>query len=646
MTNHLWKPSKKRIESTLLAKFMHTTGVGFAKDEYDYDTLWRHSVSDSKIFWQQVWEFCDIIGQPSQPAIKFESDIRKTRFFPNGTVNYAENLLRHSGDDNAIIFHGEDGSQRNWSWNTLQEMVASIQSVLIDEGVGNGDHVGAVVANTPETVAAMLATASIGAVWSSCSPDFGTKGVLDRLTQISPKMLFVTDGYYYNGRWYNTLHKATEVYAGIPSLKRLIILPYDGQKEIVDCPPKAIKFNDIISSSLGQKLKFQRVSFNSPLFIVFSSGTTGLPKCMVHSVGGTLIQHLKEHKLHCDLQPGDRMMFFTTCGWMMWNWLVSSLASKVTLVLYDGSPLYTSGYRLTEIVEKEKVTHFGSSAKYYDSCAKLSIKPANKFDLKALRAVLSTGSPLSPESYEYIYGSWKSDICLSSISGGTDILGCFAGGCPVAPVYSGECQKRMLGMDVHIYDENGRSILGEPGELVCISPHPSMPTKFINDESGQKYYKAYFDRFENVWTHGDWAELTENKGVIFHGRSDATLNVAGVRIGTSEIYRPVEKIDEILEALIIEYNKRDQNKLVLFVKLRESIQLSEDLKLKIQSEIRTHASPRHVPADIIAVADIPKTKSGKIVELAVRSVVHGMPVKNASSLANPEALDHFKNVID
>lgn len=645
MKSPIWQPSKARADSTLLAEFMRRIDVGVAGNQLDYDQLWQYSISNPEKFWSQVWEFCGIKGEQGHQVFlpSPHRDPREARFFPDGRLNYAENLLKTDhGNRDALIFYGEDGCHRRWNWHQLQSKVAHIQLQLKKEGIQKGDHIGAIVANTPEAVAAMLATVSLGAVWSSCSPDFGVNGIRDRFEQINPKLLFSTDGYFYNGRWYDCLPKAEAARLAMKSVRQLIVLPYSGTECRGQLPIDAIEFGRLQSLA---KPEFARVNFNDPLFVMFSSGTTGLPKCMVHGVGGTLIQHLKEHKLHCDIRPNDRLMFFTTCGWMMWNWMISAFASEASLVLYDGSPMHPNLERLPEIIEKESVTHFGCSAKYVDTCSKAGMAPAKSRDLSFLRTILTTGSPLSNESFDYIYSDWKSELCLSSISGGTDILGCFVGGCPIEPVFSGECQRRMLGMDVHIFDENGVAINGEPGELVCVSPHPSMPTKFFNDADGEKYHKAYFDKFPNVWTHGDWAELTENGGVIFYGRSDATLNVAGVRIGTSEIYRPVERVKEVVEALVIEHRHEGSSELILFVRLRDKVTLSNMLKEKIRSEIKISASPRHVPARIVAVPDIPRTNSGKIVELAVRDLVHGIPVKNKSALANPDALNFFLNVL-
>ncbi|MFQ5439211.1 MAG: acetoacetate--CoA ligase [Paracoccaceae bacterium] len=480
------------------------------------------------------------------------------------------------------------------------------------------------------------------AVWSSGSPDFGINGILDRFGQIEPVVLFCAEGYDYNGKNHSSLEVAAELAARVPTIRRIVVLPHlDDALDLKPAGDKAVRLADYVAPFAPREPEFARVGFNEPLYIMFSSGTTGLPKCIVHSVGGTLVQHLKEHMLHCDEKPGERLMYFTTLGWMMWNWQVSALAAGVTLVQYDGSPFFPDGNRLLDIAAAEKVTHFGTSAKFVDACAKAGINPAKSHDLGAMRSILSTGSPLAPEGFEYIYRDWKADLCLSSIAGGTDIIACFVGGSPVDPVHSGTCQKRMLGMDVAVFDDAGKPLEGEPGELVCRNAHPSMPAGFWNDADGSRYHAAYFARFDNVWHHGDWVELTPEGGMIFYGRSDATLNPGGVRIGTAEIYRQVERLDEVLEALVIGQAWHGDVRVVLFVRLRAGVSLSDALVKHIKTEIRKNASPRHVPAKVIAVADIPRTKSGKITELAVRDVVHGRAVRNAHALANPEALELF-----
>ena len=644
MAAKLWEPEPERADATLIKRFMERIGRGIIDGRPDYDALWRYSVDNPSEFWSSLWDFCGVIGDRGKRTMVSADNLMDVRFFPDSRLNYAENLLRDRENDSAIVFHGESGIRRTLSHKTLRDQVARLQNSLRQDGIGAGDMVSGIVPNMPEAASAMLATASLGAVWSSCSPDFGVNGILDRFGQIRPKVLFCSDGYDYNGKWFDTISDARILAEKIPSIERIVVLPYSGGRIDASSAGKlGVALDDYLGASEGGEPTFSRLNFRSPLFVMFSSGTTGLPKCIVHSIGGTLLQHLKEHQLQCDLRAGDRLMYFSTTGWMMWNWMVSALATGATIVLYDGSPFRPDGYRLSEIARHEGLTHFGASAKYFDSCAKSAIRPACRGQFPDLRTILSTGSPLSPEGFEYVYDNWKKDVCLSSIAGGTDIIGCFVGGSPVSPVYRGECQKRHLGMDVQVFDENAKPLEGRPGELVCASAHPSMPTGFFDDPGDLKYREAYFERFEGVWHHGDWVELTAEKGLIFYGRSDATLNPGGVRIGTAEIYRPVERIDDVLEALVIGRKTGYDTEIVLFVKLRDGVTLSEGLSQRIRSEIRNSASPRHVPSKIIEVADIPRTKSGKIVELAVANVVNGLPVKNVHALANPDALQLFYN---
>ena len=642
MDTLLWEPSRVRAESTLIADFMGRPEIAGAVGNLDYDALWNYSIENPGPFWRAVWDFSGTVGDPGPIDYIPADDIRDSRFFPDASLNYAENLLRRRDDAPAVIFHSECGERRCLTWEELNSLVGRLQRSMREDGIGAGDRVAGIVANTPETVAAMIAAASLGAVWSSCSPDFGINGVMDRFGQIEPKLLFCTAAYRYGGKTFRALPTAVEVANRIPSIRRVVTLPY---AESVDAPAEGnMGFAEYLGGQEPARPEFTRVGFRSPLFIMYSSGTTGLPKCIVHSVGGAVLQHLKEHKLQGDIKPGDRVMYATTCGWMMWNWLVSALASEATIVLYDGSPMHPDATRLPDIASAEGVTHFGASAKYFDACAKAGLAPQTQCDLGALRVVYSTGSPLSPESFDYIYEQWKSDVCLSSIAGGTDILGCFVGASPISPVYRGQCQKRHLGMDVRVCDADGNSLLGETGELVCASAHPSMPTGFFKDHDGTKYDDAYFSRYPGVWHHGDWVRLTETGGMVFFGRSDATLNPGGVRIGTAEIYRPVEQFSEVLEALAIGLNAGSDVEIVLFLRLRDGTALTDELISDIRRAVRENASPRHVPARIFAVSDIPRTKSGKIVELAVRNVVNGMPVKNIEALANPEALEEFKNL--
>jgi acetoacetyl-CoA synthetase len=521
-------------------------------------------------------------------------------------------------------------------------------------GIGKGDRVAAFMPNMPETVVAMLAASSLGAVWTSCSPDFGTQGVLDRFGQVEPKLLIACDGYLYNGKAVNTLSRVAECVAGLPSVQRVVIVPYlheattdPGTLLDVSSVPRAQLVDDWVSEFAANTISYTRVGFNDPLYIMYSSGTTGVPKCIVHGVGGTLLKHLEEHILQCDVKPQDRVFFFTTCGWMMWNWLVSALAANATLVLFDGSPFLGRGNILFDYIAAEDATHFGAGAKFYESLAKIKCDPAHTHKLDNLRAVMSTGSPLSPEGFDYIYTHIKSDVCLSSISGGTDIIGCFVGGVPVLPVYRGEIQTRMLGMAVDAWDDEGKPIRNDKGELVCTKPFPSMPIGFWNDPDGSRYRGAYFEHFPNVWTHGDYVEITERGGMIIYGRSDAVLNPGGVRIGTAEIYRQVEKVEEVLESVVIGQDwppdKPGDVRVVLFVRLAEGKTLDVELEKRIKETIRASTTPRHVPAKVLQVADVPRTKSGKIVELAVRNVVHGRPIKNKEALANPDALALYAN---
>ena len=645
MTQQLWAPSQERIRSTLLSRFMKQVGEQQHKTFADYDAFWQWSVDEPEVLWDAIWDFCGVVGERSDEVLRNKEDLFKSEFFPGATLNYAENLLNGAQSEPVLILRHESGKRREITRQELCEQVSRLQQALRDLGVKKGDSVAGYLPNIPETAAAMLATTSLGAVWSSCSPDFGVNGLKDRFGQIEPKVLFTADGYTYNGKSFDSLRAMAELGAHIGSVTKIVVIPFLNEKPVIDIlAEKGVLLADLCAGYTEKPLVFTPVGFRDPLFILFSSGTTGLPKCFVHTVGGTLLHHLKEHQLQCDIKPQDRLLYFTTCGWAMWNWQVSALASGATLVLYEGSPTYPNAYSLPDIVAEEKVTHFGTSAKYLDACSKQDVKPIETHDFSLLRTIMSTGSPLSAEGFHYVYEAWKKDVCLSSISGGTDIIGCFVGGNPIGPVYAGQCQKRHLGMDVQVYNSDGQSIIGEPGELVCLSPHPGMPLGFLNDPDNKRYFDAYFARFNNVWCHSDWVELTLEKGMIFFGRSDATLNPGGVRIGTAEIYRQVEGIEDILEAVVIGQDWDNDVRVVLFVRLKEGSQLTDSLVQRVKSEIRTNATPRHVPAKILVVPDIPRTHSGKITELAVRDVVHGRPVKNVESLANPQALEHFKNL--
>lgn len=646
MNTPLWRPSPERIAQANMTRFMGEAGSRWEVSLPDYASLYRWSVERPEQFWRSMWEFGGIMSETVGERVIADSDrMPGARFFPEARLNFAENLLRRDDGADALVFWGEDQVRRRISHAELYATVSRLVQALKAEGVGPGDRVAGYLPNMPETIIGMLAATAIGAVWSSCSPDFGVKGVLDRFGQIEPKVLLLADGYYYNGKAFDCLGKAREILKSLPSVRRTVVVPYTRAAPDLDGLPNATMLADLIHPYKGTAIAFARLAFDHPLYIMYSSGTTGVPKCIVHGAGGTLIQHLKEHLLHCDVKPGDRVFYFTTCGWMMWNWLASGLAAGATLLLYDGSPFHPSGNILFDFADAEDMTLFGTSAKWIDACSKAGLEPARTHRLETVRAMTSTGSPLAPESFDYVYAKIKSDLCLSSISGGTDIVSCFVLGNPVGPVWRGEIQMRGLGMAVEIFDDSGKAApVGEKGELVCTKPFPSMPIRFWNDPDGVKYHSAYFARFAGVWCHGDYAALTEHGGVVIYGRSDAVLNPGGVRIGTAEIYRQVEQIPEVLEALVIGQDWDSDVRVVLFVKLREGTPLDDGLAKRINKQIRDNASPRHVPGKIVQVADIPRTKSGKIVELAVRDVVHGRPIKNAEALANPEALELYRDL--
>jgi acetoacetyl-CoA synthetase len=638
----LWEPTAEQIESANMTRFMKhiqkTYDVSFA----DYDALYQWSIDHPKEFWKEVWEFCGIVGDMDEKTIALLPKIFAINtFFSKSKLNYAENLLKRSGPEDAIVFWGENQVKRRISFDQLRQEVAQVASALKQQGVQKGDRVAGYLPNLPETVIAMLATTSLGAIWSSCSPDFGVQGVLDRLAQIEPKVLFTTIDYYFKGKVIDTQSKVKEIVGNLPSVQKTVIIDYAGTPNTQI--PNSIGYKEFIHNH-SQELTFERVSFQHPLFIMYSSGTTGTPKCIVHGHGGTLIQHLKEHQLHCNIKADDRVFYFTTCGWMMWNWLVSSLASQATLVLYDGNPLFPSWRALFDLAEQERVTFFGISAKYIDTLRKEDAHPKDTHDLSYLRTIASTGSPLMAEGFDYVYEEIAPHVNLASISGGTDIISCFALGNPIRPVWRGELQTRGLGMRVEVYDDEGHSIKEQKGELVCTAPFPSMPVMFWNDPSDLKYHNAYFDRFENVWCHGDYVELTAHNGMIIYGRSDATLNPGGVRIGTAEIYRQVEQIGDVLDSIVVGQEWQGDTRIILFIKLRDGLELTDELKQKINTQIRTNASPRHVPDLILSVADIPHTVSGKITEQAVTDIIHERPVKNKEALANPEALENFKDL--
>ena len=645
MTAPLWRPSARQIADANLTAFMERVNRDWGLEVESYAALHDFSVAEVEKFWRSVWTFAGVIAdRQGDRALRDGDKMPGAAFFPDARLNFAENLLRRAGPGDAMVFWGEDRVKRRVSWDRLHDQVARLAQALKGYGVGPGDRVAAFMPNMPETVIGMLATASIGAIWSSCSPDFGVRGVLDRFGQIEPKVLLCPDGYRYNGKSHDSLARVAAFTARLPSLAAIVVVPYVKRAPDVSALPKARLYGELLAEQAGGPPRFEAMPFNSPLYIMFSSGTTGKPKCIVHGAGGTLLKHLEEHRLQTDVKPGDRVFYFTTCGWMMWNWLVSGLASEATLLLYDGSPFHPDGNILFDFIEAERGTLFGTSAKYIDALGKAGLDPKTTHDLSSLRVVASTGSPLAPDGFDYIYRHVKDDVCLASIAGGTDIVGCFMGGNPIGPVWRGEIQARMLGMAVEVFDGDGKPLRGEKGELVCTRPFPTMPLMFWNDPDGARYRGAYFETYPNIWTHGDYVELTEHDGIVVHGRSDATLNPGGVRIGTAEIYRQVERLREIEEGLVIGQDWRGDVRVVLFVRLRAGVALDEVLVERIEREIRQGCTPRHVPAKVIAVPDIPRTKSGKIVELAVRDVVHGRPIKNKEALANPEALDFYANL--
>ncbi len=653
----LWRPSPQRIEAANITRFARSVGARHGVALPDYPALWRWSIEQKETFWREVWDFTGIVGERGQRTLVDPQRMPGARWFPDAKLNFAENLLtRRAADDvgDALIFRGEDKVARKLTNAELMASVARVGGALDALGIAPGDRVAAYVPNMPEAIVAMLGAASRGAIWSSSSPDFGVQGVLDRFSQIAPRVLFTVDGYWYNGKALPILDKVAAIVARLPSVERVVVIPYLQQSAGVSDDLSGVRgatsWDAFTAPHARDPVRFVRLPFDHPLYILYSSGTTGEPKCIVHGAGGTLLQHLKEHVLHGDIKRGDRLFYFTTCGWMMWNWLASGLAAGATVLLYDGSPFINGGKLLWDYAEAERITHFGTSAKYIDALKKICTVPCKDYELPALQTIFSTGSPLAPESFDYVYQCIKEDVCLSSISGGTDIVSCFALGNPTLPVYRGELQCRGLGMAVEVYDDDGQPVAAGSklrGELVCTAPFPSMPVGFWNDPDGAKYRAAYFERFTGVWCHGDYVELTEHGGMVFHGRSDATLNPGGVRIGTAEIYRQVEQLPEVVESLVIGQDwppgEIGDVRVVLFVRLQDGLVLDEKLVERIKQHIRANTTPRHVPAKVVQVTDIPRTKSNKIVELAVRNIVQGLPVKNIEALANPEALEQYRD---
>ncbi len=643
MTDPIWRPSAQRVANSNIQQFLNAHASHLASR--DYASLYQWSIAEPAEFWEACWEFSGIRAtEPYEAVLTAPDEMPGARWFEGAYLNFADNLMRPEYQGTAIVFYSETGKRAELSWEELRQQVASVAQALEFFGVGPGDRVAGLLPNRPEAVVAMLATASLGAVWSSCSPDFGPSGVLDRFGQIGAKVMFVTDGYYYNGKSIDCLPGAAQVADRLDSLEALIVVPYRSEKPDLTGLPGARLYTELLVDT--PEPHYESLPFAHPLYIMYSSGTTGTPKCIVHGAGGTLIQHQKEHLLHCDIKAGDPVFYFTTTGWMMWNWLVSTLASGATLVLFDGSPFHPDPGVLWRIAERERLKLFGTSARYLSALEKTGYKPKENVSLEHLASVLSTGSPLAPSSYDYVYESIKKDLQLSSVAGGTDLIACFAVGNPMLPVYRGELQCRGLGMKMEIFNDQGESVREEKGELVCTAPFPSMPISFWDDPGDVKYRAAYFERFPNVWCHGDYAELTERDGVIIYGRSDAVLNPGGVRIGTAEIYRIVEQFEEIAEGIAVGQDWNDDVRVVLFLRLQSGFQLDEELVQRVRDAIRRRASPRHVPARILEVADIPRTRSGKIVEIAVRDVVHGRGVPNTGALANPEALEYFKNRVE
>jgi len=631
----LWRPEPARVAATNMARFARAAGF----DAADHAGLHAWSVREPEAFHQLLWDFLEIIGDKGAVAVRLAAELRDVRFFPEAALNYAENLLVAPDERPAIIAHRDDGTRRMLTRRELYDLVSRLTQALRAEGVGPGDRIAGIVTNDIESIAFYLASAAIGAVWGSCSPDFGPAGASDRLSQIEPKLLVAVSGYGYAGKDIDITASINAV-AQAPSVRRIVLCGAPRG----DYAKPAATLEDWLAPYAAQPIAFHRQPFDAPMVILFSSGTTGKPKCIVHSAGGLLLQHKKEEVLHCDLKENDRLFYYTTCGWMMWNWLITGLAARATLVTYDGNPAYPAPARLPDLIDAESITIFGTSAKYIDSCHKAGLAPAKTHSLTSLKTVLSTGSPLLPPSFDYVYADWKADVHLASISGGTDICGCFLGGNPTLPVRRGELQGPMLGMDMAAFGADGAPLIGKPGELVCRNAHVSMPVGFWGDVDGSRYRAAYFERFPNIWAHGDFAEERPSGGFVIHGRSDTTLNPGGVRIGTAEIYRQVETIPEVLEAVAVGQDWQGDQRVILFVRLRDGAALTDDLQATIRARIRAGATPRHVPARIIAVPEIPRTRSGKISEVAVRDTIHGRPLGNDTALANPECLAAYRDL--
>ncbi len=656
----IWSPSQNLIDTCYLTNFMQHVSKQHGVTFDDYAAFWQWSIDEMETFWSDFWEFADIRAQTKGKRVLVDGTDRadmpmfKARFFPDAHLNFAENLLRCRDDRQAIFFRAEDKVERQLSYKELYQAVAKLAEAMKAMGIEKGDRVAGFVPNMPETVIAMLATTALGAIWTSCSPDFGALGVIDRFGQSQPKLLFTADGYYYNGKTVDSLSNVQSWIGDLPSVEQVVVLP------LISSSPDLSSLSSACNAATLEEfchaiptikdedtIPFVQVEFNAPLYIMYSSGTTGKPKCITHSVGGVLLMQLKEHLLHCNTHPQDRVFYFTTCGWMMWNWLVSALATKACLMLYDGSPTIKNGYVLFDYAEEQDFTMFGTSAKFIDSCAKMNLSPRHdkRYSFSNLRLICSTGSPLAPEGFDFVYKHIKEEVQLSSISGGTDLLACFVTSSPILPVYRGEIQAKALGTAVAVFDDNGNKVKDEKGELVCTKPFPSMPLMFWNDPDDEKYFEAYFAKYPNCWAHGDYLmESSQTGGFIISGRSDTTLNPGGVRIGTGEIYRQVESFSQIAESIVIGQEWQNDTRIVLFVRMQPTATLIPELVDAIKQRIRQNCTPRHVPAKIFAVEDIPRTRSGKITELAVRDVVHGNPVKNKEALLNPEALELYKDI--
>ena len=644
----LWIPSPEYADGSTINQFRRHLNETLGLNLADTADLHAFSVNDREGFWVALKDYTGVRAETWGDRVLVDGDkMPGAKWFPDARLNYAENLLRRRDGAEAIVFRSETGARRAQTFAGLYDQVSSLTQYLKDRGVQSGDRVAGYLPNMPEAVAAMLAATALGAVWSSCSPDFGVQGVLDRFGQIEPKVFFCTDGYFYNGKRHDVRAKNAEILAGLPTVTEVIVAPYEpADRPGLEMIPDAVLMADAAAAHAPGEIDFAHVPFDHPLYIMFSSGTTGAPKCMVHCVGGTILKHASEQAIHCDIRRDDRVYFFTTCGWMMWNWLVSVLACEACLLLYDGSPFHPGPETIFDYADAENMTLFGTSAKYIDAVAKSGLHPKETHDLTSLRMLCSTGSPLAPEGFEFVYDHIKTDVHLVSFTGGTDIMGVFAGGDATRPVWRGELQGPALGMAVECWDDAGKPVIGQKGELVCIKAFPSMPTGFWGDADGSRYHAAYFEQFPNVWTHGDYIEITEHGGMIVYGRSDATLNPGGVRIGTAEIYRQVEKLEDVIESLVIGQDWDNDVRVVLFVRLAEGKTLDDALTKRIKDQVRANCTPRHVPAKVVQVTDIPRTKSGKITELAVRDIIHGRPVKNKEAMANPEALELYEDLAE